>query len=434
MKQGRTLTELSSELARQASAKRDLLLPASELYMASVLESRAHYLLADRPYEVADVAHGQIADYLGVPKAFYDRMRNGASALRVPFLGESEDVDVRTVVSSNGVEFCARCDVDGGGSEVSDAFRSPLQSGGSDASVSQSTTDDALFDVMVNCLMHSKGDEKRLVRTLDGRARALLSDSFNPDLDNYDVYAVAAKVIEEAGLGPDNVASCEVTERRLYLKVVSPRLEAVVRPSNIRDVHGYLTEPQVVQAGFVISNSEVGLGAIRVNSVIYKLMCTNLWVMEEGYRQRHLGKALEADNGENGDGLTVYKSDTRVADARARLLKLRDHVQAALDESRFQMLVARMQQSTEVQIGTSGGIEGAVDKTARKFSLTQFERDAVMRNLIEGADLSLWGLSNAVTATAGQMASYDRASDLETIGGKLLTMSDSETRELVTAR
>src|SRR5204863_7289562 len=103
---------------------------------------------------------------------------------------------------------------------------------------------------------------------------------------------------EEQGLGADNVVSAEVTERKLYIKVVSPRLEAQIEPSNLHRPHGrhhFLKEAQVVQAGFIISNSEVGLGSLSVQQVVYKLMCTNLWTVETAYRQRHLGKVLEAD-------------------------------------------------------------------------------------------------------------------------------------------
>src|SRR5258708_37986356 len=97
-----------------------------------------------------------------------------------------------------------------------------------------------------------------------------------------------------------------------------------------------LGPPQVIQAGFIITNSETGLGSLAVQQIAYKLMCTNLWVVETAYRQRHLGKVLEAD-----DEGTVYKSDTRIADATARLLKVRHHVAETLDEHKFMALPTR---------------------------------------------------------------------------------------------
>jgi len=183
----------------------------------------------------------------------------------------------------------------------------------------------------------------------------------------------------------------------------------------------------VVQAGFILMNSETGLGSLCVQQVVFKLMCTNMWIKEEAVRQRHIGKALEAD-----DGGVVYQSDTRAADARARLLKIRDHVAEAVDEQRFRALVGQMQETTELAL--EGNVERVGEMTARKYNLGIQEKDDVLRNLIQGADLSLWGLTNAVTATARSTKSYDRATELETIGGRMLSLTRGEVREIVAAR
>lgn len=386
MKQGRTLHDLRTVLEHQANAKRDFLASASRIRIASNGHSE---LVLNEAYMVNDIAHGQIAEYLGVPKGFYDRLRGATETLQVPAV-----------------------------------FRE------SDAAEGQGTWDDApLFDVMVNRLLQSKGADTRMVRTLDGTARAFLSDSYSVDLDNFDVFRMAAKSMEEAGLCPENVVSCEVTDRKLYIKVVSPRLEATIHPSNLTLPHGghhILKEPQVVQAGFILSNSETGLGSLSVQQVVMKLMCTNLWIKEEAVRQRHLGKTLEAD-----EGGMVYKSDTRQAEARVRLLKIRDHISEALDASRFHALIGKMQETTEVKL--EGNIEKIVEVTARKFGLDDGEKEDVLKHLIEGADLSLWGLTNAITATAQTVPSYDRATQLEAIGGRFFALPSAEVRELVRA-
>lgn len=391
MKQGRTLPALASELERQANAKRDFLAPAQHLRV----RSNGHTdLILDESFMVNEIAHGQLAEYAGVPKSFYDRLRNEATALTVPSprLGNCppSDVDPTQLVQCENVP---------------------------------------LFDVLLNRLLFGKGGDVRMIRTLDGTVRAFLSDAFNLDLDNFDVFRAAATAIEQAGLGAEHVASCEVTERRMYLKVVSPKLEATIDPSNLIHPHGghhMLKEPQVIQAGFILSNSETGLGSLSVQQVVYKLQCTNLWITEDGYRQRHLGKTLEADT----EG-RVYRSDTRQADAKARLLKIRDHISDALNETRFKTLVAKMQETTEVKL--EGSIEKIVEVTARKFGLAQPEKEDVLKNLIEGADLSLWGLTNAITATAQTAPTYDRSTELEAIGGRFFALPPAEIRELVRA-
>lgn len=46
----------------------------------------------------------------------------------------------------------------------------------------------------------------------------------------------------------------------------------------------------------------------------------------------------------------------------------------------------------------------------------------ILQHLIEGNDLTLYGLSNAVTRHSQDVENYDRASELEGIGYSILTM------------
>lgn len=402
MKEGRSLANLADELERQANAKRDYVLPAGDLRVHTNGMSALQLTQHDECYPLNEIAHGQLAEYAGVPKSFYDHLRSRALTLRTP--------SIQTKMQTQEATFSEPM-------PLATAWPTGVEG------------DEPLFDLVVNRLLQDKGEDKRLVRILDGKTRAFLSSSFDSDLDNWDVFRVAAKVLTESGLTPENVVSTEVTERKLYVKVVTPRLQAVIQPSNLHREHGghhYLKEPQVVQAGFILTNSETGLGALKVETVVMKLQCTNLWITETSYRKRHLGKVLEADD----EGM-VYKSDTRLADAHARLLKLRDHVSDALDEQRFLALVAKMQETAEIPLGTH--LDKTVEATARKFGLSQSEKDSVVRNLIEGADLSLWGLSNAITQTAQLVNSYDRATDLEAIGGKFFTLPAHELKEIASA-
>lgn len=409
MKTGRTLPELATELCRRADAKRDFLVPAKELRVATNGHSQLYVdNLIGSAFALNDVAHGQLAEYAGVPKAFYDRLRGAADGLRVRLAGVTRFAGVAE---------------ESDGTDHAEVRADPT------APADPADPTDPLFDVVVNTLLRQKDGERRLIRTLDGTARALLSESFNVDLDNWDVLRMAVAAMEQAGITPENVLSCEVTDRKLYLKVVSPKLEARIEPSNLHREHGghhFLKEPQVVQAGFCLTNSEVGLGSLAIEQTVFKLMCTNLWILETPFRQRHVGRALEAS-----DDHTVYRSDTRLAEAKTRLLKIRDHVQEALDESRFRTLADTMQQAAEVPL--EGRVEAVVEAAGKRFALSQGEKEDVLKHLIEGADLSLWGLSNAVTATAQTAQSYDRASELEAIGGRFFTLPPSELRQLARA-
>ena len=50
--------------------------------------------------------------------------------------------------------------------------------------------------------------------------------------------------------------------------------------------------------------------------------------------------------------------------------------------------------------------------------------------MIRGGDLSLYGLSNAITRAAQDVESYDRSTEMESIGYTVLGMSRSDWQRL----
>ena len=83
-----------------------------------------------------------------------------------------------------------------------------------------------------------------------------------------------------------------------------------------------------------------------------------------------------------------------------------------------------MREAAAVPMNTTD-VPGVVKLTSRQFGLTDSEGDGILQYLIEGHDLSLYGLSNAVTRYSQDVNSYDRASDLEIIGYNILAMPRS---------
>ena len=153
-------------------------------------------------------------------------------------------------------------------------------------------------------------DQSYMIRSMDygsGRvARALLSDRYRR-IDNLEVAAAVLPLF--AGKEEMEVVSCEVTESRLALKIVNHKLEMAVVPGDY------------VQAGVVISNSEVGLGAVSVQPLVYRLVCSNgLCVNDFGERKAHVGRSAKALE----DSFTIYTDETLEAEDKAFMLKLRD--------------------------------------------------------------------------------------------------------------
>lgn len=353
MKTGRTLMELAQELERQREVKKDYLIDTPALRM---IEDRGSLFLGlggasdtpiqARPFEVNQLAHRQIGTSLGIPAKYYDKLRESHTDL--------------LLANVNG-----------------------------------------LFE---------REPARRMIRTLDGTARAFLSDRYRR-IDNFEIAEMVLPVIGEM---PDaRIESCEVTDERMYIKVINPRLETDVVPGD------------TVQSGIIVTNSEVGLGSFKVQPLIYRLVCTNGMVVNDAaMRKYHVGRGNES-----GENYELFSDETMQADDRAFLLKARDTVRAAVDETKFRRVVDMMRQAKDIPLPVQD-VPQLVELTAKEFRLSQDEGKGVLAHLIQGGDLSLYGMSNAVTRYSQDVESYDRATELESIGFDVLTMPKSTLRRL----
>lgn len=111
------------------------------------------------------------------------------------------------------------------------------------------------------------------------------------------------------------------------------------------------------------------------------------------------------------------------------MMKLQDTVRAAVDEARFAKVLDTMRKSTEAKLDTTD-IPALVKLTGSNFSLTDAEGKGVLQHLLEGADYTLYGLANAVTRYSQDVESYERATELETIGYSVMTMSPAMLRQI----
>ena len=180
-----------------------------------------------------------------------------------------------------------------------------------------------------------------------------------------------------------------------------------------------------VQAGVVISNSEVGLGAVSVQPLVYTLACTNGMIVSSlGERKKHVGRQARALE----ESFVVYSDEALEAEDHAFMLKLRDTTMAAIDEARFAQIVGTLEQASEAPI--TGRVQDVIELTGKTYGLTTPEQDDVLSFLIQGGDLSLYGLSNAITQASQNVENYDRATALEGIGWEVATMPDAQWKEI----
>lgn len=270
-----------------------------------------------------------------------------------------------------------------------------------------------LLDENVNRLFRHE-PERRMVRTLDWSrideggertARAYLSDRYRR-LDDFDLAEAILPILQEAGA---KVESAEVTDTRLHIKAVVHEVQEEVKPGD------------VVSAGVAIRNSEVGHGALSVQPLVYRLVCSNgMIVADRAVRRFHVGRQVDSD-----DALVAFRDETLRKDDEAFFAKIADVTRSALTEASFRVIVEGLREAADSE-RMEDPIEG-VSRLAKTHDLGDREKGSVLQHLLQGGDLSAWGVANAVTRTAQDVEDYERATELETLGSAIV--ASAGTRE-----
>lgn len=354
MKTGRSLVDLAAEIQRQADNARDYVVRTDALKMA--VEGTEGKLIVNgtdfQPLPLTEHAHQQLATYLKIPREYYDKMR----------------IEQPELMADN-----------------------------------------------VNGWLATK-QEKRMIRTLDGRGRAFLSSGYRP-LNNFHLAEAVLPVLGELKV---QVVSAEVTEKKFYLKVVDSKISGSI-PRGHAMGDGSHEIFDTLCAAMTITNSEIGLGALAINSGVLTRACTNLAFFEQkSLKKYHVGSRQEI-------GEEMYKlltDDTRKKTDAALWAQARDVVRAAFNQAEFDANIKQIAGLTEQKIDKD--TVAVVELTGKYFGMQENERKGVLQHLIEGGDLSRYGLFNAITRTAEDLDSYDRASDFERFGGEFAKMDEKQ--------
>lgn len=340
-----TLTEMAQEIERQRTAKRDFLATTGMLQMQTS-DGKSTMAIADKgEFVVTEHTHNQLGTYLQIPAQFYDRMRQ-----------QHPDI----------------------------------------------------IDHTVNKLLERR-NEKRMVRTLDGTARAFLSKTYRV-FDNFDLAQNVLPVVMEHQL---DIVSCALTPQKLYIKALAHKMQGEIRPGD------------VVEAGLMISNSEIGQGNVIINPFLNRLVCSNGAVINElASKRRHVGR----ENAVDGE-LVVYSDETRMLEDQTFWSKIKDTIKAVMTPDVFNLVLDKVRGTTEVKI--TGKADEVVEVFAKQNQLNQTQQGNILQHLIQGGDLTQYGLFNAVTAAAqADDLDYDEATRMEALGGYIIELPPSDWKVL----
>lgn len=362
MKNGKSLVELAQEVTRVAASKKDFVVPTERL-RAEVSTSPhtderwtkpALQLVLDNGragrFGLNTWAASQLAGYADIPKAYFDRL----------------SIEKPELLASN---------VNHG------------------------------FDRLVSAAKRERKNESRLVRTLDGNVRGLLSSRYRI-LDSHDMLEAVLPTMIDRGM---EVVSSELTERRLFVKALSPKLTAEVKKGD------------AVQYGLVISTSDVGSGSVRVEPLIFRLVCLNGMISASAIRKFHVGK----DQAEN-DIRELLSDKTREMSDAAFWAQVRDVVLGSMRPEIFEAEVDKLRVAANEEI-KNFDLPRVVELSMRATGITgEAKKNSILAALAsgnEGAGLTRWGLVNSFTRAAqADSVSYEESIEMERAAGAILEL------------
>jgi len=327
------LVSLVRELERQRRESLDLIVESSTLKAVPDKDGVKLSIPGYGEFPLTEWAHGQLADKLGIPRRYYERMREA---------GKTE-----------------------------------------------------LLAENINAWLNVR--ERRLIRILDGRIRAILSDKYRI-MDNHDLVFLALEEFRRKGTV--EIYRIDLTETMLYLKAIDRTLTAKIR------------EEDLVCGGLLIRNSEVGASALRVEPFILRKVCGNGLILQRSLKKIHLGRqTLEI-------GEINWSDETRELEDRVLWLKVRDIIRSTFDEEIFESWVRKLRESAEIKL--ENPIE-AVDNIVKLAGLSEEQKQ---RLLMHFSEPTKYGLINAVTNLAGETKDVEKQIELEELGGEILAQSD----------
>jgi len=358
MKVGSTLEKIEAEIHRRVDAKRDLIVPVTKMHFDfatvevpnSEPAHRIYMAVGNEQFAIQQHAHQQLIEFTKIPGDYYKKLM-------------AEDPE--------------------------------------------------LLVTNLNRRVPRVPEKRRMVRLLDNKVRAVLSDGYRR-FDNEDFAAAIVPLLKTMDL---QVLSAELTDSRLYFKAVDQAI-AVDVPTGVAMGDGGHTIFDTICPALSIANSEIGMGAVVVETGTYTKACTNLALFgptNGGIRRNHAGARAELSD----DVYALLTDETKQLTDAAVWAQIRDVIKGAWSEERIRARAAKLGETTKDKIED---VEEAVVTLAKTYTLSQDERKGIMHQLIRGGDLTRYGMHSAVTRFSQDVENYDRATFLEQLGSKIIDL------------
>jgi hypothetical protein len=278
----------------------------------------------------------------------------------------------------------------------------------------------ALYDENVNGWL--EGDGRRfLLRCLRGRngtgvARAFLSDGYKI-IDNLDVLLAALDGVRQSGF-PVRIDGCDLTERRMYVRVVCEQV-AVMAPLLLAGYRSPYTgasgaDNPVVSAGFVLTNSETGCGAFALTPRLVARVCDNgMTITRDATRAVHLGERLD-------EGVVTWSGNTLDKVLALITAKTTDAVATFLNPAYVEREVRAMERTAGHPVADP---QQTIETVSARLRFADAQQHDILEHFIRGGDLTAGGVMHAVTSAAQVQEDADTAHEMESAALRALDLA-----------
>jgi hypothetical protein len=353
-----TLADMAALLRDQQARKVDVVVPAAAIRARAarlVIDDSAPVLSEDGvtvsagTYLPTEPCDGQLADKLGIPAAYLRKLRDQRPGLY--------DDNVNGWLAGDDRKF------------------------------------------MVRCLASESGAGP-------GVARGFLSDSFKI-MDHLDGLMACLEGIRAAGY-PVQVDQCDLTDRRMYLRVVCEEVRTLA-PALLRGYRSPFTgasgaDNPAVFSGFVVTNSETGFGAFTLTPRLIIKICDNgMTITKDAIRAVHLGE-------KHDEGVIAWSGTTQDKLLAVLTAKTTDAVRHFLAPAYAEHALREIERQAGRPVDDPAE---TVRIVSQKLRYTDEQQATILDHFIRGGDVTAGGVMHAVTSTAQTLTDPDAAWELE---------------------
>ena len=344
------LSATLSELDRRSTNKQDVIVPASQLILRPNLERDTVTLtMGGEGAPILDRAHNQLASITKIPANYYERLKD---------------------------------------------------------------SDAGMLAGNVNHWLRNS-DKSHMVRMLDGKARAIMSDMYLR-IDNE---VIARHSIPEVMKQGDAVYPLQsmITDDRLSMKFLHQDLKA--------DIDGKGT----IRPGIIITNSETGQGRFNVQSFFFRDFCENGCVfgmteLDIGIKQVHRGARLPVG---------MLSQETLGYMSQSIASQTADIIRYVFSPEGFGVMVDKLKATTDGPQVNPVHAGDLIKVLGQDYQLSQGERQGALESLLADGDFTQWGALNAITKQANTAENNDRITQLETAGSKIIDINQTQWERII---